>query len=92
MSSYKYHCICPKCGHSYSAPALTKRQFQLWEFMKKIQLKTGEPPSTREMANHMDITHKAVFGHLEAMETKGVVEHIPHQGKGPPTKCWRALI
>lgn len=64
---------------------LTKRQQQVYDFLKDYHQKTGLMPSTREIQKHFEFASQtAAVSHLRALEKKGVIQK--HAGKA------RALV
>ena len=64
---------------------LTKRQQQVYDYLKDYHQKTGLMPSTREIQRHFDFASQtAAVSHLRALEKKGVIQK--HAGKA------RALV
>lgn len=61
---------------------MTERQREILEFIKEFQAKRGFPPSQREMAEHFDITVRAVFDHLVALEKKGMIKRLAGSSRG----------
>jgi repressor LexA len=64
---------------------LTKRQQQVYDYLKDYHQSTGLMPSTREIQRHFDFASQtAAVSHLRALEKKGVIQK--HAGKA------RALV
>lgn len=64
---------------------LTKRQQEIFDYLKDYHQTTGLMPSTREIQRHFDFASQtAAVSHLRALEKKGVIQK--HAGKA------RALV
>ncbi|MGI9240400.1 MAG: transcriptional repressor LexA [Verrucomicrobiales bacterium] len=64
---------------------LTKRQQEVYDYLKDYHQSTGLMPSTREIQRHFDFASQtAAVSHLRALEKKGVIQK--HAGKA------RALV
>lgn len=64
---------------------LTKRQQEVFDYLKDYHQSTGLMPSTREIQRHFDFASQtAAVSHLRALEKKGVIQK--HAGKA------RALV
>jgi repressor LexA len=61
---------------------MTKRQQEVLEYIRDFQTKHGFPPSQREIAQHFDITVRAVFDHLKALERKGAIKRFAGSSRG----------
>jgi repressor LexA len=61
---------------------MTKRQQEILAFIRDFQEKHGFPPSQREIAQHFDITVRAVFDHLKAIEKKGAIKRFAGSSRG----------
>lgn len=59
-------------------PGLTKRQEQIFDFIKQIVLQKGYPPSVREIGAAVGLTSSAtVHSHLARLESKGLIRRDP---------------
>ncbi|MFT5412432.1 MAG: repressor LexA, partial [Verrucomicrobiales bacterium] len=64
---------------------LTKRQQEVYDYLKDYHQSTGLMPSTREIQRHFEFASQtAAVSHLRALEKKGVIQK--HAGKA------RALV
>jgi repressor LexA len=52
---------------------LTKRQAEAADALRKFILKHGYPPTVRELAGTLKIDVRAAFGHITALERKGII-------------------
>ncbi len=53
--------------------ALTRRQQEVLEFIKNFIEDHSYPPTMREIAHHFNISVKAIFDHVKALEKKGQI-------------------
>ena len=57
------------------ARKITKRQQQIYDFIKEYQQETGYPPSVREMASAVGLSSPStVHAHLSALEARGLLK------------------
>ena len=56
---------------------LTKKQDQIFEFIRKHVQDTGYPPTVREIGADFGISEKGAYDHLNAIEKKGYIRRIP---------------
>lgn len=57
------------------ARKITKRQQQIYEYIKQYQLENGYPPSVREMATAVGLSSPStVHAHLSALEDHGLIK------------------
>jgi repressor LexA len=70
------------CSEFFRVPALTERQRQVLEFIRRHHDEQGYWPSIREVQRHFRFkSTNAVVGHLRAIETKGAITRIPGQAR-----------
>lgn len=60
---------------------LTRRQKEIFEFIKQTILKDGFPPSIREIGAHFGIYPRAAFDHIKALERKGFIRRSPTKSR-----------
>jgi len=64
------------------ADELTKRQQEIYDYMKKCHNETGLMPSTREIQHFFGFASQtAAMGHLRALEKKGVIMRLPGKAR-----------
>ena len=57
------------------ARSISKRQQQIYDFIRSYQLEKGYPPSVREMASAVGLSSPStVHAHLSALEAKGLIK------------------
>ena len=57
------------------ARKITKRQQQIYDFIRTYQLEKGYPPSVREMASAVGLSSPStVHAHLSALESRGLIK------------------
>lgn len=61
---------------------LTSRQSDVLTYVRGYLDAHGYPPATREIAQELDITGNAVYGHLAAIERKGHLRRAPGIARG----------
>lgn len=61
---------------------LTRRQRDVVACIRQHLARHGFPPSVREVAESLDITGNAVYGHLAACERKGHLRRAPGIARG----------
>jgi repressor LexA len=62
--------------------SLTKRQREVFDFLRECAHENGYWPSFREIQEHFGFrSTNAVMGHLRALEAKGVVTRVPGQAR-----------
>ena len=72
---------------------LTNKQHRVLSYIQKTAVKTEEPPTYREIADHLRVTVRSAYQHVVALEQKGVLKrksghraiellppHIPPRG------------
>lgn len=65
-----------------AAPALTRRQSRILEFVHERLQSGGTGPTVREIAERFDIqSPNGVTGHLRALERKGYISRDPHKSR-----------
>lgn len=65
-----------------SKPALTKRQKEIFEFLKDKILNRGYGPTVREIGGHFGIrSPNGVMCHLKALEKKGLITRESHMSR-----------
>lgn len=74
---------------------LTGKQQRVYEYIKQQVNRVGFPPSVREIASTFQISTRAAYDHLRAIEKKGFVRRDPmkpraieiigHKGRGLPS-------
>lgn len=58
--------------------SLTPKQTEVFEYLKKVILERGYPPSVREIGEAVNLkSTSSVFAHLEAIEKKGYIKKDP---------------
>ncbi len=57
--------------------ALTAKQQNVYEFIRKSVGRIGYPPSVREIAQQFGISTRAAYDHLRAIEKKGYIRRDP---------------
>lgn len=62
--------------------SLTKKQREVFEFLKAYVTKHGYPPTYREIASHFGFLWSASKGHLKALEKKGFIRLKPSKSRG----------
>lgn len=63
--------------------ALTDRQLEVLEFLRRYQRENCMPPTMREICLEFGFTStNAAFEHLSALERKGHVTHKPRIARG----------
>lgn len=64
------------------AKGLTKRQLEIYEYLKKEARETGVIPSTREIQHFFGFASQtAAMNHLRALEKKGVIQRVPGKAR-----------
>ena len=64
------------------APVLTKRQKEIYEFLKDKIVNRGYGPTVREIGNNFGIkSPNGVMCHLKALEKKGMITREPHMSR-----------
>ena len=53
---------------------LTDKQQKVLSYIQKTVIKTEEPPSYREIADHLRVTVRSAYQHVVALERKGVLK------------------
>lgn len=62
---------------------LTKRQNQVFEFIRETVAASGMPPTVAEIAVAMGVSStNGIRGHLQALARKGVIELVPNASRG----------
>jgi repressor LexA len=62
---------------------LTKRQNQVFEFIREAVAASGMPPTVAEIAVAMGVSStNGIRGHLQALARKGVIELVPNASRG----------
>lgn len=67
------------------ARKITKRQQQIYDFIKEYQQEKGYPPSVREMASPWAFPPSTVHAHLSALEARGLLKRDATKPKRPGT-------
>ena len=62
--------------------ALTRRQKDVVACIRQHLARHGYPPSTREIAESLEITPTAATGHIAACEKKGLLRRSPGIARG----------
>ena len=63
-------------------PSLTKRQSEIYEFLRDKILNRGYGPTVREIGNHFGIrSPNGVMCHLKALEKKGLISRESHMSR-----------
>lgn len=61
---------------------LTKRQADVYEFLKQVSHVTGVMPSSREIKEHFEFASQtAAMNHLRALERKGAIIRTPNKAR-----------
>jgi len=60
---------------------LTKKQNQIFEYIKKYIGKNGYSPSLEEIGHHFGLAKSTVHQHIGALEEKGYLNKIDHQAR-----------
>lgn len=61
---------------------LTKRQQEVYEYLKREVRETGVTPSSREIQNYFGFASQtAAMNHLRALEKKGVIQRVPGKAR-----------
>lgn len=63
--------------------ALTARQTEVLEYIRRFIVREGWPPTTRELATYFGVNQTAALGYLERLEDKKAISRQP--------KCARAI-
>ncbi|MGB5277892.1 MAG: transcriptional repressor LexA [Gammaproteobacteria bacterium] len=62
---------------------LTKRQSQIFEFIKEAVASNGMPPTVAEITAAMGVSStNGIRGHLQALNRKGAIELVPNASRG----------
>ena len=61
---------------------LTKRQQEVFDFIKSFIREHGWPPTYREIAKHFCLAQPAAFGHVRALQFKGAIEFTDGEARG----------
>ncbi|MEK7573169.1 MAG: transcriptional repressor LexA [Patescibacteria group bacterium] len=62
-----------------SSVILTKKQWQVLEFLKSFHEKNGYPPSLKEIAKHFSVEIPTAQGYLKSLILKGAIGRQPHK-------------
>tara|TARA_Y100000310_G_C20491434_1_gene719426 strand:+ start:369 stop:581 length:213 start_codon:yes stop_codon:yes gene_type:complete len=63
-------------------PTLTKRQSQLYSFIKNFILTKGYSPSYQEMLEHMNLHSKqGIFDYLKSLQKHGKIKQIKYMAR-----------
>jgi len=60
---------------------LTRRQQEILTFIRAFTAREGVPPTVREIGARFEVTPRAAFDHLAALERKGVLERRSTTGR-----------
>ena len=61
---------------------LTRRQQEIYDYLRSVHRKTGIMPSTREMQHYFGFASQtAAMSHLRALQRKGVIERLPGKAR-----------
>ena len=60
---------------------LTARQRDVLNFMRTFSTRHGVPPTVREIGERFDVTPRAAFDHLRALERKGMLRRRASAGR-----------
>ncbi|SHJ67345.1 SOS-response transcriptional repressor, LexA [Rubritalea squalenifaciens DSM 18772] len=64
------------------AKGLTKRQEEIYEYLKREARETGVIPSTREIQHYFGFASQtAAMNHLRALEKKGIIQRVPGKAR-----------
>lgn len=61
---------------------LSSKQGQVLALLRHLIANRGYPPSIRELAEALEISHSAAHGYLQALELKGFVRRDPTKARG----------
>jgi repressor LexA len=61
--------------------ALTERQRDVLDFMRAFTSRHGVPPTVREIGQKFQVTPRAAFDHLRALERKGMLQRRVSAGR-----------
>ena len=60
---------------------LTGRQREVLGFIRTFTMRHGVPPTVREIGEKFQVTPRAAFDHLRALERKGMLQRRPSAGR-----------
>ncbi|MGM0431087.1 MAG: transcriptional repressor LexA [Spirochaetota bacterium] len=60
---------------------LTKRQIEVVQFIQEYISDSTYPPTIREIAGRFDISVKAAFDHIKALEKKGIIKSSSNKSR-----------
>jgi repressor LexA len=60
---------------------LTGRQREVLGFIRTFTMRHGVPPTVREIGDKFQVTPRAAFDHLRALERKGMLQRRPSAGR-----------
>src|SRR2546427_8525577 len=63
---------------------LTDKQREVLGFMRTFVAKHGVPPTVREIGGRFNVTPRAAFDHLRALERKGALQRRGRAGRTSP--------
>lgn len=74
---------CPTCGHQWSPRPLSKRQRQVYDFIRRYLAEHGVTPTYREIAEAFGWASLAtVAEHLDHLEAKGYIVRTYNEVRG----------
>ncbi len=73
--------------------ALTTRQQEVLDFIRRTELARGQGPTTREVQQHFGFrSQTAAVDHINALERKGALDKTPHKARAVTTSPPRIEI
>ncbi len=79
---------------------LTTKQQEVLSFIRGFQIRHAVPPTVREIAHRFQVTPRAAFDHLKALERKGALQRRASAGRtsraltladAPPARALRTI-
>jgi repressor LexA len=65
-----------------SEAKLTRRQQQILDFIRSVQVATSSPPTLREISAHFGFhSPNGAMAHVKALRTKGILNNIPGRAR-----------
>lgn len=61
--------------------ALTPRQTEVLEYIRRFIVREGWPPTTREIATYFGVHQTAAMGYLERLEDKKAITRQPNSAR-----------
>lgn len=76
------HALFPRTLFKFMQTNLTRRQNDIFEYLKMSQRRSGLMPSTREIQHYFGFASQtAAMSHLRALERKGVIQRLPGKAR-----------